>query len=271
MIKNSLALVSIRDIIDIIIVAAVIYGILKITSKTRAMQVLKGLGILFIVSRISEWLSLQTLTWLLNNVINAGALVVVILFQPELRRALERIGRGKLFYVNGEVLESAEHCVEAVSKALLNLSKVKIGAIIVFEQKVGLKDVIETGTILNAQISGELIENIFQPNTPLHDGAVIIRGTTLVAAGCFLPLSDNKKLEKDLGTRHRAALGISEVSDSTTIIVSEETGILSMAYDGKLTRYMDSKQLKEVLEDIFFRKNMAKSVPINIKKKVKKA
>jgi len=169
------------------------------------------------------------------------------------------------------VLESAEHCVEAVSKALLNLSKVKIGAIIVFEQKVGLKDVIETGTILNAQISGELIENIFQPNTPLHDGAVIIRGTTLVAAGCFLPLSDNKKLEKDLGTRHRAALGISEVSDSTTIIVSEETGILSMAYDGKLTRYMDSKQLKEVLEDIFFRKNMAKSVPINIKKKVKKA
>ena len=144
MIKNSLVLVNIRDIIDIIIVAAIIYGILKITSRTRAMQVLKGLGILFIVSRISEWLSLQTLTWLLNNVINAGALVIVILFQPELRRALERIGRGKLFYIGGDVMEHAENCVEAISKALLNLSKVKIGAIIVFEQKVGLNDVIET-------------------------------------------------------------------------------------------------------------------------------
>lgn len=268
MIKNSLAFFNIRDLIDIIIVALMIYGILKITSKTRAIQVLKGLGIIFIVSRISELLRLQALTWLLNYVINSGAIVLVILFQPELRRALERIGRGKLFYINDDAVEHAASSVEAMSKALLNLSKAQIGALVVFEQNVGLSDVIESGTILNAEVSSELIENIFQPNTPLHDGAMIVRGTTITAAGCFLPLSDSKNLEKDLGTRHRAALGISEVSDSITIVVSEETGIISMAQDGKLNRYVDAKKLKAVLEDIFFRKNTGRQIPLpKIKKK----
>lgn len=267
MIKVSLAFFSIRDVFDITIVAIVIYALLKITSKTRAIQVLKGLGIIFLAAMVSELLDLRTLSWLLNYVVNSGAIVLVILFQPELRRALERIGRGKLFIINADEHDEVQSSVEAMQKAFMNLSKAKIGALVVFEQKVGLNDVIETGTTLNAQISNELIENIFQPNTPLHDGAMIVRNNVIAAAGCFLPLSDSKKLSKELGTRHRASLGISEVSDSITIVVSEETGYISIAVDGKLERNIDSKMLKDTLENIFYKKNKNKAaVSINLKK-----
>lgn len=260
-IKNSIAQFDWKDIIDILLVAIVLYGVLKVTSKTRAMQVLRGFGIILIVSRICELIRLTAITWLLDYVINAGALVIVILFQPELRRALERVGQGKIFELNDTSIEESANCTENLFKAVLNLSKRHIGALIVFEQKTVLQDVIESGTLLNASISTELIENIFYPNAPLHDGAVIIKGTRIIAAGCFLPVSE-QLIEKELGARHRAGLGISEISDSITFIISEETGIITVARNGQLLRNADIKVLRHILEEIFEKKNIAKSLTL---------
>lgn len=260
-IKNSFASFDfIVDILDMLLVAIIVYSLLKFTKKTRAMQVIKGLGIIIIVARICEYLQLQTMSWVLNYVINAGAVLLVIVFQPEIRRALEKIGRGKIFDIafNHASTETLSDVIEEIIKSVLNLSKHKIGALIVFEQKTALGDVIESGTILNAAISSELIENIFFPNTPLHDGAMIIHDDVIVAAGCFLPLSDNKNLPSELGTRHRAGIGISEVSDCITILVSEETGVISMAKEGRLTRYLDSAELREILEDVLITRQKTK-------------
>jgi len=265
-IKNSILQFDWIDILDIIMVAAVIYGVLKIASRTRAMQVLRGFGIIFVISRICELLRLTAISWLLNYVINAGALVIVILFQPELRRALERVGQGKIFELRDTTIEEAANCTEAILKAVLNLSKRHIGALIVFEQKTVLRDVTESGTLLNASISTELIENIFFPNAPLHDGAIIIKGIRVIAAGCFLPVSE-QPIEKELGARHRAGLGISEITDSITIIVSEETGIISIAKNGHLMRNADISMLRGILSDIFERKNIAKTLNLKYKKK----
>jgi diadenylate cyclase len=264
--KNSIAQFDWIDIIDIIMVAVVLYSVLKVTSKTRAMQVLRGFGIILIISRICELLRLTGITWLLDYIINAGALVIVILFQPEIRRALERVGQGKLFELHDASVEEAANCTEALLKAVLNLSKRHTGALIVFEQKTVLHDVIESGTILNASISTELIESIFYPNAPLHDGAVIIKGTSIMAAGCFLPVSE-QPIEKELGARHRAGLGISEISDSITIIISEETGIISIARNGQLLRNADIKAIRSILEDVFEKKNIAKSLNLKYKKR----
>ena len=180
--------------------------------------------------------------------------MLVILFQPEIRRMLEKLGRsgkrlGKGLFDASEMRGS--ELVRDMHATLLSLSRRRVGALIVFEQKTGLGDIIGTGTRIDGLLSGALIENIFEPNTPLHDGAVIVRGSTLVAAGCFLPLSDDMSVSRELGTRHRAALGVSIVSDSITIVVSEETGAISIARDGKLMRYIDSKALKNVLESLF--------------------
>ncbi len=260
-IKNSFASFDfVVDILDMALVAIIIYSLLKFTKKTRAMQVIKGLGIIIIVARICEYLQLQTMSWVLNYIINAGAVLLVIVFQPEIRRALEKIGRGKIFDIafNHTPTETLSDVIEEIIKSVLNLSKHKIGALIVFERKTALGDVIESGTILNAAISSELIENIFFPNTPLHDGAMIIHDDVIVAAGCFLPLSDNKNLPSELGTRHRAGIGISEVSDCITILVSEETGVISMAKEGRLTRYLDSAELREILEDVLITRQKTK-------------
>lgn len=211
-----------RDVVDIIIVAVIIYSLIRIMSGTRALQVLKGLGIIVVLAIVFSILSLQTVTWMLSWLLNAAAVVLVILFQPEIRRALEKLGGGKFFGVVIAPREDADRIIEELMRAVINMSKRKVGALIVFERKTGLKDIIETGTYINAEITSELVENIFYPNTPLHDGAVIIREGKIIAAGCFLPLSDNKQISSELGTRHRAALGVSEVSDSYTIVVSEE-------------------------------------------------
>ena len=265
-IMSSISDFRLIDVIDIVILAVVIYWLLKLTSKTRAMQVLKGLGIILLATWVTGFLGLVGITWLLNYVLTAGAVLIVIIFQPELRRALARIGRGGFELVLPQSTYAQEN-VEKILHAVLSLSKKRIGALIVFERKTGLKDVIESGTRINAEISAELLENLFFVNSPLHDGAVIIREDRIEAAGCFLPLSDNKQIGQELGTRHRAALGVSEVSDSMTLVVSEETGVISVAQDGTLIRYLDSKALKDLLEEVFMIKQDTRPRGIRIKRK----
>ena len=265
-IKSSLLYFTWKDIIDILLLAVVIYWLLKLTSKTRAMQVLKGLGIILVAAWVMDFLHLAGTAWILNYVLQIGALLIVIIFQPELRRALAKLGRGRIELTPPNVI-NAQEMVENILKAVLNLSKKRVGALIVFERKTGLKEVIESGTRLSAVISAELLENLFFTNSPLHDGAVIIREDTIEAAGCFLPLSDNKQIGQELGTRHRAALGISEVSDSVTLVISEETGVISVAQDGTLIRYLDSKAIRDLLEELYLIKQSNRYRALRLKRK----
>ena len=264
--KSSLLYFTWKDVIDILLLAVVIYWLLKLTSKTRAMQVLKGLGIILVAAWVMDFLQLAGTAWILNYVLQIGALLIVIIFQPELRRALAKLGRGRIELTPPNVI-NAQEMVENILKAVLNLSKKRVGALIVFERKTGLKEVIESGTRLSAMISSELLENLFFTNSPLHDGAVIIREDTIEAAGCFLPLSDNKQIGQELGTRHRAALGISEVSDSVTLVISEETGVISVAQDGTLIRYLDSKAIRDLLEELYLIKQSNRYRALRLKRK----
>lgn len=235
--------------LDIGIIAFIIYKLMMLIKETRAEQLIKGIIVLIIITKLSDFLQLHTMYWLLRNAMTVGAIAILIIFQPELRRALEHIGRGKFFPKNELQKHEIESMLNEISLAVSELSKNKIGAIIVLEQKTGLSEFIETGVKIDSAISAGLFVNIFTPNTPLHDGAAIIRKNRIIAAGCFLPLTDNQNLSKQLGTRHRAALGLTEISDSLVIIVSEETGVISFARDGKLSRYLDPKSLKEILKN----------------------
>jgi len=252
-ITSGLSQFRVQDILDILIIAVLLYRLIVLTKETRAYQVLKGIGVLFVAAILSDALQMQTVSWVLNSIVASGIIVIVVLFQPELRRAFEHIGRGELFTKNlfNEMHLEEAQIVAELQQAILNLSKRRIGALIVIEQKTGLADIVSTGTRIEGVISAPLIENIFEPNTPLHDGAVIICDGRIVAAGCFLPLSEDFSVARELGTRHRAAIGVSGVSDSVTLIVSEETGVISFARDGKLVRYIDQKALKNLLESIF--------------------
>lgn len=242
---------SLTDIVDILVVAVIIYELLMLTRQTRGSAVLKGLVLLLLATWCSQLLGLTALNWMLMSVINNGALVLVILFQPELRKALEQIGRGALIEHRDDDGDDRQRIVDEIIQCMLDLSRRRVGALIVFEQKTGLKDVSETGTAVDARISAPLLENIFEPNTPLHDGAVVIRGTRVMAAACILTLTEGRGVSRDLGTRHRAALGISETTDATVLIVSEETGIISMAKGGKLTRHLDANSLRDILEGMY--------------------
>ncbi len=247
---SSFARFDIIDAIDILIVSIVIYYILKIAARSRAIQVLKGLGILIILTWLSALLRLQSINWLLNSIINAGPVMIVILFQPEMRKALEQLGRGKILEAIPRANNFGEHeFVNELTKALLNLSKHRVGALVVVQRNVALGDIIETGVRIDARLTSSLLETIFAVNTPLHDGAVIIVDGVIVAAGCFLPLSDNAAIPKQLGTRHRAAVGLSEQSDSLIFIVSEESGIISLAYEGILRSNLDAPAIKRALVD----------------------
>ena len=200
----------------------------------------------------SNLLGLTALNWLLMAVLKNGALVLVILFQPELRKALEQMGRGAIIdKKRREVPDDQEHIITEIIQCLTDLSRRRVGALIVFERKTGLKDVIETGISIDAEISAALLENIFEPNTPLHDGAVVIRGPRVMAGACILTLTEGRGISHELGTRHRAAIGVSETTDALVLIVSEETGIISMARGGKLTRHLDSKSLQEILGEMY--------------------
>ncbi len=260
-IKNGISEFGILDLVDILLVTVLIYGIFQLAKGTRASQVLKGLGIILVVAWLCKTIGLTAISWLLNYLITAGATIIVILFQPEIRRALERIGRSTGFdsLIDSESDETSE-IIKQLKEAIQYMAIHKTGALMVFERKVGLNDVIETGTLVDAKITSEMVENIFFINAPMHDGAMIIRDKRITAAGCFLPLSDNKEISSELGTRHRASLGISEVSDAITIVVSEETGIISMTRDGKLTRPVDAKMLDEILREIFDVNETQKSV-----------
>ncbi|HCW03165.1 MAG: diadenylate cyclase CdaA [Caldicoprobacterales bacterium] len=252
----------IRHIIDIAIVSFVLYRLLLLIKETRAEQVLKGLAILLFATKLSEILQLYTIFWILKNTVTVGVIAILIVFQPELRRALEHIGRGKFFDRSIFIRDDKEPSlvIDEIVKAAQNMAEKKIGALIVVERNTGINDVIETGVSIDAELTGALLENIFMPNAPLHDGAVIVRKDRIAAAGCFLPLTENPNISKQLGTRHRAALGISESSDALAIIVSEENGIISTANNGKLTRYLDGKGLEDMLNKIYVKDKQARSI-----------
>lgn len=241
------------DILDILIVSYVYYKIYTVISNTRAIQLFKGVIIFFILLRLSIIAELRMVSFALENMLTYGLLALVILFQPELRRALEYLGRSKFFnstFFGGKTKKYSD-VMEELVEAITDLSSKNIGALMVFENEIGLKDVIETGTELDAEISSSLIKNIFTPNTPLHDGAMILRGDRIVAAGCLLPLSNDRNVNRDLGTRHRAALGMSSVSDAMIIVVSEETGVISLAQNSSLKRFLDRESLLELFQEFY--------------------
>ena len=250
--NNYLAFLNLRDIIDIAIVAILIYFILNLIGNTRAEQVFKGIIILLAFMLISQFFQLYTVNWIFSKLITGGLLALIIVFQPELRRGLEFLGRTSTIKNNfGPESDKIPATVSEICKAVASLSRQKIGALIIIEKKVGLTEIIETGTAINGNVSSGLLINIFIPNTPLHDGAVIIKGNIILAAACFLPLSDNKSISKELGTRHRAGIGISEKSDCLSIMVSEETGSISTAEDGAISRYLDIDTLESKLLEIY--------------------
>lgn len=239
------------NILDILFVAYVIYKLIMLIKGTRAVQLIKGIVVLLIASNVADFLKLTTIQWILDRTWATIFVALAVIFQPELRKALEQLGRGRFFAnTSGTTLgvEEINKIINELTRAALHLAKTKTGALVVIERDTGLSEYIETGVKIDGFISNEFIENIFVPQTPLHDGALIIRGDRIVAAGCFLPLSDNPNLHKSLGTRHRAALGITELSDAIAIVVSEETGIISIANDGELTRYLNEEKLTEQLK-----------------------
>ena len=238
------------SVVDVIIVAYVFYKFFMLIRGTRSIQLLKGLAVVFIAYVLSDRLNLQTTRWLLNQAQLGLVVALPIVFQPELRRALEQLGRGRIFarsIFQVEEVDSGKLLGEVI-RAVMTLSRKRIGAIIVFERETGLEDIAETGIKIDGMVSSEFLVNIFVPNTPLHDGAVLIRGSRVVAAACFLPLAEEHQLGPEFGSRHRAAIGITEHSDAIGLVVSEETGIISLANGGKLVRNLDEKTLREMLQ-----------------------
>ena len=256
--KGMLSTISFLDLFEILIVAIVLYKLYIMIKDTRALALLKGLIVLIIVTLVSKGLGLNVIYWLLQKTMTVVLVALPIVFQPELRRALEQLGQGNLFGKN--ILLNPEETMtllNELSKALTVLAKNKIGALVVIEREIGLNDYIATGLKVDGLVSSEFLINVFIPNTPMHDGAVIIRGNRVMAAGCLLPLSENRDLNKELGTRHRAAIGITEQTDAIVVVVSEETGIISVARGGQLLRYLDAEDLKDKLKPLFARKKSA--------------
>ncbi len=236
------------EILDILVVAYLIYRLLLLVRGTRALQILGGLGTLLLVLTISDQLHLNTLNWLLKQIVPLGPVAIVILFYPELRHALEEFG--PRFWSRGLSLinrEDVTEMIEAVVPAVMRLSAKRVGALIVFERQTGLDEIIATGTPINATVTEELLDTIFYKGTALHDGAVVIRNGQIAAAGCILPLTDRPKVDSTVHTRHKAALGMSENSDAVVVIVSEETGTVSIAVNGKLIRPLPEEKLREHL------------------------
>lgn len=250
---NMFASFSVTDVIDVAIVTFVVYKVMTFIRETRAEQLVKGLLILVAATFLSDVLNLYTLNWLLEGTLTLGVIALIIVFQPELRRGLEYIGRSKFIRKQfGEMnKEKAKTITSTIIKAIDYFSVNKIGALLIIERETTLNDIIETGTEMDALVTERLLETVFYPGGPLHDGACIIRGDRAMAAGCVLPLTQNRSLSKDLGTRHRAGLGITENSDAIALIVSEETGIISIAIDGKLSRFLDIKTVEKTLLNLY--------------------
>ena len=251
--QNLSTLKIITSVLDLLIVWYVLYLLITVFKGTKAIQLLKGIVVIVIGQQLSKMLNLTATSRLFDLVIQWGVLALIVIFQPEIRRALEQLGRGSLFKRYSTNLNSDEDkLISSVSKAVQYMAKRRIGALIVFEKETGLQDYIETGIAMNSEISQELLTNVFIPNTPLHDGAMIIQANKIASAACYLPLSDSAKIAKSLGTRHRAAVGISEVSDAFTVVVSEETGSISVTFDGKLRKDISNEAFEELLAEHWF-------------------
>lgn len=255
-----IGLIGINDIIDIAIVAFIVYHLINWLRQTRAMQLVKGLILLFAIMLLSDLANLTVLNYVLGTLVQVGIFAIVVIFQPELRTLLESMGRSRVGKMidftkdKGKDQRSGNQICDEIVTAVMNMASTKTGALIVIERETKLGE-INTGTKIEADITSQLLENIFVPNTPLHDGAVIIRDEKILKAACFLPLTSNNNVAKELGTRHRAALGVSEVSDAFTIVVSEETGKVSIAVNGSLTRNVGREPLKKALEKIMLKKD----------------
>jgi diadenylate cyclase len=238
----------ILDFLDIALMSVLLYRLLLILKGTKAVQMLVGLGMLLLASVASRYLELYTIDWLVQSFWSQIVIAIIVLFQPEIRRALAHIGEAQfLSFTKAEELKSLEEIV----RASVSLANKKIGALMIIERETSLRDFIEVGTALDAKVSRELLASIFHPTSPIHDGAVIIKGNRIAAAGCFLPITLSSELSKALGTRHRAGIGLTEETDAIAIIISEETGFISMAMDGKLETKLDMGTMREILTDIF--------------------
>lgn len=252
--QGLLSTISVLDFIDIVVVAYFLYRLYLMLKNTRAATLGKGLLVLVGFMVICRWLNLHVISWLLEKSMTVIMVALPVVFQPELRRALEQIGRGKLFHKSSELDEQElEEMLDSVAHATKIMSKNKVGALMVFERATGLVERIETGVPVDGLVSSGLIQNIFVKDTPLHDGAIIIRGNRIVAACCLLPLTENRNLSQELGTRHRAAIGMSEQSDAMVLVVSEETGTISIARNGELMRYLTVDDVKDILRTAIFK------------------
>ena len=262
------------DVIEILIIAFVIYHILVWIKNSRAWTLLKGILVILAFGIVAVLFNMSTILWIANKTLSVGVIAAIVIFQPELRRALEQIGRREFlnnFFDVKNVEKFSDENINEITRAAYEMGKHKTGALIVIENEVKLGEYERTGIYLDAEISSQLLINIFEHNTPLHDGAVIIKGDRICSATCYLPLSDNMEISKELGTRHRAAVGVSEVTDSLTIIVSEETGKVSIAIAGNLTEDIDSETLKEELRKIQNRQPKKKFILWKEKKNDKEA
>ncbi len=244
-IKYGFIQVGLKDIIDILIVSFIIFQILKLTKGTRSAQIIIGMTLIMIVAFFSYWFQLEGLTWLFSNLATVGFIVLVIVFQPELRGALAHIGQTKLFRMF--VTLEQKKTLEEVSRAAVRLAELNYGGLIVIERRTGLRNFAETGKMLNSELSSELLITLFTPYTPLHDGAVIVSGEFIIAAAASLPLTDNLRYRKLFGMRHKAAIGVSEVSDAVVVVVSEETSNLSIAFNGILDPNIKKSEFKDRL------------------------
>lgn len=253
------------DFIDILIVAFALFKGIKLVQETRAQQLVKAVVILLLILWGSTLFGLHTIKYILENVMQVGFIALLIIFQPELRRLLEKVGRSKIGNLFTQSPENIDRMVEEIAEAATYLSAHKIGALVAIEKNTKIGDVVTTGTPLSAEISSALLINIFIPNTPLHDGAVVIQDGRISAASCLLPLTQNDSLSRELGTRHRAALGLSEISDAVVIIVSEETGKISVAKDGDMVRNLTGDTLRRILY-----KNLVETETVNPTEEIRK-
>lgn len=246
---GSFKTIRIMDIVDILVVALLIYKVMQMVRSTRASRIAKGIVLLLLITWLTGLVRMYMISFILNKILEIGMIALVIMFQPELRRFLERVGSKSLKEMLGTsaVVRSVDQTVNSTVAACEIMSKEKIGALIVFERKMLLDEYFKTGTVLDAAVSEQLLRNIFFPKAALHDGAMVIRGSRVQAAGCVLPLSENTHLSSDLGTRHRAGIGMSEASDAVVVIVSEETGTISVAVGGMLKRHLAPKTLERLL------------------------
>ncbi|PJK16034.1 TIGR00159 family protein [Chryseomicrobium excrementi] len=251
--QNSEPIELLITILDVLFVWFVIYKLITLIRGTKAVQLLKGIFVIIVARVITDALGMETLGWMLDQVIRFGFLAIIIIFQPEIRRALEQLGRGKIFARSTlQEQEEQNRLLAAMSKSVSYMAKRRIGALISIERETGLSEYIETGIPMNATISSELMINLFIPNTPLHDGAVILQKNKIASAACYLPLSESPFISKELGTRHRAAIGLSEVTDAVTIVVSEETGAVSITANGDLHRNLTMEEFDGHLKRLWF-------------------